>query len=293
MSVGIGRERQFEIYVDGAPGRFRRFLSPSSASRRRHASGCPPRATRTSRAAPARKETMRQNRAASSAGASSRACCATCRRETPAVDVLGTPLAGPFVLVPHRRARDGPSRRGRRGREGSRGRGHSVRLLEPGVTSDGGDGTRDGRRPALVPARLEHLGRARARASYRGRRSAAAAPSSSRSTRRCSAGGSAISTSARFPFSAARGSRIDDRPGLRRRAAGDASPGPPPGGRITLAAISTLPGQAAAYPGSRLANLRSGLARAAVRRFVETYRGHRSRGTISRSSASARGYRSC
>ena len=46
---------------------------------------------------------------------------------------------------------------------------------------------------------------------------------------------------------------------------------PPPGGRVTLAAISTLLSQAGAYPGSRLANVRSGLARAAVRRFVETY----------------------
>ena len=45
----------------------------------------------------------------------------------------------------------------------------------------------------------------------------------------------------------------------------------PPGGRVTLAAIGTLLSQAGAYPGSRLANVRSGLARAAVRRFVETY----------------------
>ena len=45
----------------------------------------------------------------------------------------------------------------------------------------------------------------------------------------------------------------------------------PPGGRITLAAISTLLSQAGAYPGPRLANVRSGIARAAVRRFVETY----------------------
>jgi lactate 2-monooxygenase len=45
----------------------------------------------------------------------------------------------------------------------------------------------------------------------------------------------------------------------------------PPGGRITLAALGTLMAQAGAYPGGRLANVRSGLARAAVRRFVETY----------------------
>jgi lactate 2-monooxygenase len=46
---------------------------------------------------------------------------------------------------------------------------------------------------------------------------------------------------------------------------------PPPTGRITLAAIGTLWDLVGSYPGSRLANLRSGLARAAVRRFVETY----------------------
>jgi lactate 2-monooxygenase len=43
------------------------------------------------------------------------------------------------------------------------------------------------------------------------------------------------------------------------------------GGRVTLAAIRTLWELAGAHPGSRLANLRSGVARAAVRRFVESY----------------------
>jgi lactate 2-monooxygenase len=46
---------------------------------------------------------------------------------------------------------------------------------------------------------------------------------------------------------------------------------PPPGGRITLAAIASLWELAGSHPGSRVANLRSGLARAAVRRFIETY----------------------
>ena len=45
----------------------------------------------------------------------------------------------------------------------------------------------------------------------------------------------------------------------------------PPGGRITTRAVATLLAQAGAYPGRRLGGLRSGLARAAVRRFVETY----------------------
>jgi len=46
---------------------------------------------------------------------------------------------------------------------------------------------------------------------------------------------------------------------------------PPPSGRVTLAAVRTLWEMAGAHPGSRLASLRSGAARAAVRRFVETY----------------------
>ena len=45
----------------------------------------------------------------------------------------------------------------------------------------------------------------------------------------------------------------------------------PATGRITLAAVGTLLSQGGSYPGSRLGNVRSGLARAAVRRFVETY----------------------
>jgi lactate 2-monooxygenase len=45
----------------------------------------------------------------------------------------------------------------------------------------------------------------------------------------------------------------------------------PPTGRITLAALGTIWQLAGSYPGTRRGNLRSGLARAAVRRFVETY----------------------
>ena len=45
----------------------------------------------------------------------------------------------------------------------------------------------------------------------------------------------------------------------------------PPTGRVTLSALASLWDLAGAYPGSRLANLRSKEARVAVRRFVETY----------------------
>ena len=46
---------------------------------------------------------------------------------------------------------------------------------------------------------------------------------------------------------------------------------PPPTGRVTLAALGALWELARTLPGSRLRNIRSGEARAAVRRFVETY----------------------
>src|SRR5262245_11309179 len=45
----------------------------------------------------------------------------------------------------------------------------------------------------------------------------------------------------------------------------------PPTGRVTLSALNTLWQMVSAYPGSRFRNLRSGEARAAVRRFVEIY----------------------
>jgi lactate 2-monooxygenase len=45
----------------------------------------------------------------------------------------------------------------------------------------------------------------------------------------------------------------------------------PPTGRVTPSALNTLWQMVSAYPGSRLRSLRSGEARAAVRRFVEIY----------------------
>ena len=45
----------------------------------------------------------------------------------------------------------------------------------------------------------------------------------------------------------------------------------PPTGRVTPSALNTLWQMVSAYPGSRFRNLRSGEARAAVRRFVEIY----------------------
>ena len=63
MSVGIGRERQFEVYVGGARGVYLTVpVSPSGSSAPRE-EPCPPRATYIVGGA-GTEETMRENRAA-------------------------------------------------------------------------------------------------------------------------------------------------------------------------------------------------------------------------------------
>ena len=55
------------------------------------------------------------------------------------------------------------------------------------------------------------------------------------------------------------------------RKLGDALPAPPVAGKPSVAALRALVAMARAVPGSTMTNLRSGRARAAVRRFVATY----------------------
>ena len=226
MSVGIGRERQFEIYVGGARGTYPAV--PVSVERL-EAGGAQGdvrrRGTRTSRAAPAPRRRCARTARPSSAGASSRGCSATSRSREPAVEVLGTPLAEPVRPLPDRRARDGASRRGRRGRAGRRRRGHPVRLLQPGVSPDGGDGARDGRRAALVPALLEHVERARreprlARGALRLQRDR---PHARHDDARLADPRPRPRVPAVPPREGHRA--VHERPGVRRGAAGDAAPG--------------------------------------------------------------------
>ena len=294
MSVGIGRERQFEIYVGGARGMYPAVpvsieRLEAAARKRMSAEGYAYIA-----GGAGTEETMRENRAGFERWRIVPRMLRDVSTREPGRrrprDAVGEPLRA----LPDRRPRDGPSRRGRRGREGGRGRGHPVRLLQPGVAPDGGDGTRDGRRPALVPALLEHLERARREPRLAGGAAAAAPPSSSRSTRRCSAGGSAISTSARCRSSAARASRSTRATPCswtrcRRRSARTRRPAGASRSRRSRrcwARRARIPGR----------GWRTCARASRARRYGASSRrtrGRRCRGTTSRSSVSGRGCRSC
>ena len=161
MSVGIGRERQFEIYVGGARGTYPTV--PVSFDRLEQAArkAMSPEGYAYVAGGAGTEETMRENRAAFERWRIVPRMLRDVSVRDTAVEVLGHAAVEPVRPLPDRRPRDGAPRRRRRGRAGGCSRGHPVRLLEPGVAPDGGDGARDGRRAALVPALLEHVERAR------------------------------------------------------------------------------------------------------------------------------------
>src|SRR6476659_5072572 len=100
MSVGIGRERQFEIYVGGARGTYP--VVPVSGDRLRRAA----RSRMTSEgyayvAGGAGTEgTMRENRAAFERWRIVPRVLRDVGKRDTDTDVLGTPLSSPFVLCP-------------------------------------------------------------------------------------------------------------------------------------------------------------------------------------------------
>jgi lactate 2-monooxygenase len=271
MSVGIGRERQFEVYVSGARGVYptvpvsferleraaRRAMSPEGYAYVAGGAGT--------------EETMRENRAAFERWRIVPRLLRDVSARDTTVELLGTPLPSPFVLCPigvlemaHGDADVAVARAA--GAEGipfvfsnqaSRPMEETARAM--------GDSPRwfqlywstSNELVASLVSRAERCG--------------------------CSAIVLTLDTTmlgwrirdldlAYLPFLRGKGiAQYTSDPvfvealqeTLRREA--------PPAGRITLSALGTLLSQAGSYPGSRLANLRSGLARAAVRRFVETY----------------------
>ena len=161
MSVGIGRERQFEVYVGGARGVYPTV--PVSFDRLEQAArkAMSPEGFAYVAGGAGTEETMRENRAAFERWRIVPRVLRDVSTRDTAVEVLGTSHAEPVRPLPDRRARDGASRGRRRRRARCRRGGHPVRLLQPGVAPDGGDGAGDGRRASLVPALLEHVERAR------------------------------------------------------------------------------------------------------------------------------------
>ena len=202
--------------------------------------------------------------------------------------------AEPVRAVPDRRARDGAPRRGRRGGSRRRERGHPLRLLEPGLPPDGGGRERDGRRPPLVPALLEHVERARREPRLAGR--ALRLQRDRPHPRHDDARLADPRPRPRVPAVPPReGHRpVHERPGLPRGAPGDAPPGGAPD-----RAHHPRGDRDAPEPGERLSraralrrSARASRARPSVASSRRT-RVRRCRGTTSPSSASGRGCRSC
>ena len=237
---GIGRERQFEVYVDGARGAYPGVPVSFERLEQRRARRCRPRRYAYIAGGAGREETIaREPRGVRALAHRARACCGTSRARATSVDLLGTPHAEPVPPLPDRRARDGAPRGGRRRRARGRGRGRPDDLLEPGVAADGGVRAGDGRRAALVPALLEHLRRPR-REPRRARRGVRLrGDRRSRSTRRCSAGACRDLDLAYLPFLRGKGiAQYTSDPVFLERSRRPLRQAPPPGGRITLAAIA-------------------------------------------------------
>jgi lactate 2-monooxygenase len=271
MSVGIGRERQFEIYVGGARGTYptvpvsferlesvaRKQMSPEGYAYIAGGAGT--------------EGTMRENRAAFERWRIVPRMLRDVSTRDPSVDVLGTRFSSPFLLCPigvlemaHRDADVAVARAAasegvpfvfsnqasRPMEETARAMGDAARWFQLYWS------TSNELVESLV-SRAERCG--------------------------CSAIVLTLDTTmlgwrirdldlAHLPFLRGKGiAQYTSDPVFVEALQETLRQDPPPGGRITLAAISTLLSQAGAYPGSRLENVRSGLARAAVRRFVETY----------------------
>jgi lactate 2-monooxygenase len=271
MSVGIGRERQFEIYVGGARGTYpavpvsferleqaaRRAMSPEGFAYVAGGAGT--------------EETMRENRAAFERWRIVPRMLRDVSVRATATEVLGTTLPSPFVLCPigvlemaHRVADVAVARAAaaegipfvfsnqasRPMEEAARAMGDAPRWFQLyWSTSD--------ELVASLVSRAEGCG--------------------------CSAIVLTLDTTmlgwrirdldlAYLPFLRGKGiAQYTSDPVFVEALQDTLRQEAPATGRITLAAVGTLLSQGDSYPGSRLANVRSGLARAAVRRFVETY----------------------
>lgn len=268
---GIGRERQFEVYVGGARGAY----PPVPVSFDRLERVARKRMSREGYAYVAggagTEETIRANREAfERRRIVPRMLRDVSRRET-AVEVLGTPFASPFALCPI-----GVLDMAHRDADRAVARAAAAEGI-PFVFSN----------QASVP--MEETARAMGDAPrwfqlYWSTHDALVESFVARSERcGCSAIVLTLDTTmlgwrirdldlAYLPFLRGRGiAQYTSDPVFLEALQETLRQEPPPGGRITLAAIGTLWELASSFPGGRLDGLRSGLARAAVRRFVETY----------------------
>jgi lactate 2-monooxygenase len=271
MSAGIGRERQFEVYVSGARGSYPTV--PVSIDRLQAAarSAMTPEGYAYVAGGAGREETMRANREAFERWRIVPRVLRDVSARDTAVEVLGTPSSSPFVLCPigvlemaHRDADVAVARAAAAEGIPFVFSNQASRPMEEAAAAMGDAprwfqlywSTSDELVASLV-ARAERCG--------------------------CSAIVLTLDTTmlgwrvrdldlAYLPFLRGKGiAQYTSDPVFVEALQETLRQDPPPAGRITATAISTLLAQAGSFPGSRLANVRSGLARAAVRRFVETY----------------------
>ena len=291
---GIGRERQFEVYVDGARGAYPSVPVSFDRLEQKARTAMTPEGYAYIAGGAGTEETIRENRAAFERWRIvPRMLRDVSIRET-SVDVLGTRMTSPFALCPigvlemaHRDADVAVARAAADEGVPFIFSNQASRPMEECAQAMG-----DAR--ALVPALLEHLRRARHEPRRQGGEVRLLARSSSRSTRRCSAGASATSTSGTCRSCAARGSRSTRatrcswRP-CRRRC-----------GRHRLRAVASR-SRPSGRSGSSPARIRGHGSRASARGSrappcggsSRPTRVRRSPGTTSRSCASGRACRSC
>jgi lactate 2-monooxygenase len=271
MSVGIGRERQFEIYVAGARG-----VYPTGPVSMEHLQA----AARKRMSAEGyayvaggagTEETMRENRAAFERWRIVPRMLRDVSTRDSSAEVLGTPLASPFVLCPI-----GVLEMAHRDADVAVARAAAAEGI-PFVLSNQASRPMEETAAAMGDApRWFQL--------YWSTSNELVESLVSRAERcGCSAIVLTLDTTmlgwrvrdldlASLPFLQGKGiAQYTSDPVFVEALQETLRQDPPRSGRVTMAAIATLVRQAGAYPGARLANLRSGLPRAAVRRFVETY----------------------
>jgi len=268
---GIGRERQFEVYVGGARGAYPRVPVSYELLERNARKAMSPEGFAYVAGGAGAEETIRENRAAFERWRIvPRMLRDVSRRET-SVEVLGTPFSSPFALCPI-----GVLEMAHRGSDVAVARAAAAEGI-PMIFSN------QASRPMEETARA--MGDApRWFQIYWSTHDELVESLVSRSEAcGCSAIVLTLDTTmlgwrirdldlAYLPFLRGKGiAQYTSDPVFIDALQETLREAPPPAGRITLAAIGTLWDLAGAFPGSRLTNLRSGLARAAVQRFVQTY----------------------
>ena len=269
--VGIGRERQFEVYVGGARGAYPRVPVSLERLEQRARSAMTPEGYAYVAGGAGTEETIRENRAAFERWRIVPRMLRDVSRRDTSVEVLGTPMTSPFALCPI-----GVLEMAHRDADVAVARAAAVEGI-PFIFSNQASRPMEECAAAMGDApRWFQL--------YWSTSDDLVASLVSRAERcGCSAIVLTLDTTmlgwrvrdldlAYLPFLRGRGiAQYTSDPVFIDALQETLRQAPPPEGRITISAIGTLWEMAGSYPGPRLAGLRSGIARAAVRRFVETY----------------------